>query len=80
MNCFGELPNKFASEDCPMYLYRRVAHNQNKYFCLEMIFIHGISMCEGVGEDSTHGNWACRHLSRNIYVLLECLVCHCMST
>ena len=27
MNCFGELPNKFTSEDCPTYLYRRVAHN-----------------------------------------------------
>ena len=26
MNCFGELPNKFTSEDCPTYLYRRVAH------------------------------------------------------
>ena len=27
MNCCGELPNKFTSEDCPTYLYRRVAHN-----------------------------------------------------
>ena len=27
MNCFGELPNKFTLEDCPTYLYRRVAHN-----------------------------------------------------
>ena len=42
MNCFGELPNKFTSEDCPTYLYRRVAHNLNKYFCLKMVFIHGI--------------------------------------
>ena len=55
MNCFGELPNKFTLEDCPTYLYRRVAHNKNKYFCLETIFIHGINMCEGVGEDSRHG-------------------------
>ena len=27
MNRIGELPNKFTSEDCPTYLYRRVAHN-----------------------------------------------------
>ena len=54
MNGFGELPNKFTPEDCPMYLYRRVAHNYNKYFCLEMIFVHGLGMCEGVGEDSRH--------------------------
>ena len=39
MNCFGELPSKFTSEDCPMYLYRRVAHNYNKYFCLKTIFV-----------------------------------------
>ena len=55
MNCFGELPNKLVSEDCLMYLYRRVAYNYNKYFCLEMIFVHGLGMCEAVGEDSRHG-------------------------
>ena len=27
MNCFGELPNKFTSEDYSTYLYWRVAHN-----------------------------------------------------
>ena len=37
-----------------MYLYRRVAHNYNKYFCLEIIFVHGLGMCERVGEDSRH--------------------------
>ena len=26
MNCFGEY-NKFTSEDCPMFLYRRVVLN-----------------------------------------------------
>ena len=55
MNCFEELPNKFTTEDCSTYLYRRVSHKENKYFCLETIFVHGISMCEGVGEDSRHG-------------------------
>ena len=54
MNCFGELSNKFTLEDCPTYLYLRVPHKLNKYFCLETVFIHGISMCEGVGEDSRH--------------------------
>ena len=28
--------------------------NKTNIFILEMIFIHGISMCEGVGEDSRH--------------------------
>ena len=55
MNYFGELPNKFTSGECPTYLYWRVTHNLNKYFCLETIFIHGISMCKSVGEDSRHG-------------------------
>ena len=37
-----------------------------------MIFIHGLGMCEGVGEDSRHENWACRHSSRIMH-LLECV-------
>ena len=44
-------------------------------------------MGEGVSEGSRSGKGrvtfssiSCRHLSRNIYVLLECLVFHCMST
>ena len=56
MNCFGKLPKKFTSEDCPTYLYRRVAHNlKNILFGKEMIFIHGLGMYERVGEDSRHG-------------------------
>ena len=27
MNFFEELPNEFTSEDCPTYLYWRIAHN-----------------------------------------------------
>ena len=55
MNCFGESPNKihlgglsnvFISEGCPQI---------KQIFCLETVFIHGISMCEGVGEDLRHG-------------------------
>ena len=72
MNCFGELPNKFTSEDCPMYLYRRVVHNYNKYFCLEMIFVHGLGMCKGVGEDLRH---EIRHVNIRIGIMnsLECV-------
>ena len=40
------LSNVFITEGCPQI---------KQIFCLEMIFIHGISMCEGVGEDSSHG-------------------------
>ena len=39
------------------------------------VFILGICVCEGVGEDSGHGtgrvtfsSLGCRHLSRNVYV------------
>ena len=55
MNCFGESPNKihigglsnvFKSEGCPQI---------KQIFCLETVFIHGIRMCEEVGEDSRHG-------------------------
>ena len=46
-----------------------------------------LGMLEGVSEGSrcgdgciTFSSITCRHLSRDLYVLLECLVCHCMST
>ena len=42
----GGLSNVFISEGCPQI---------KQIFCLDTIFIHGISMCEGVGEDSRHG-------------------------
>ena len=42
----GGLSNIFISESCPQI---------KQIFCLETVFIHGISMCEGVGEDSRHG-------------------------
>ena len=56
MNCFGELPNKFTSEDCPTYYIGGLSSiKTNILFGKEMIFIHGLDMCEGVGEDSRHG-------------------------
>ena len=42
----GGLSNVFISEGCPQL---------KQIFLLKTIFIHGISMCEGVGEDSRHG-------------------------
>ena len=41
----GGLSNIFISEGCPQI---------KQIFFLETIFIHSISMCEGVGEDSRH--------------------------
>ena len=56
MNCFGELPNKLTSEDCPTYYIEGLSSiKTNILFGKEMIFIHGLGMCEGVGEDSRHG-------------------------
>ena len=42
----GGLCNVFISEGCPQI---------KQIFFLETVFIHGISMCEGVGEDSRYG-------------------------
>ena len=42
----GGLSNVFISEGCPQI---------KQIFCLETVSIHGISMCEGVGENSRHG-------------------------
>ena len=42
----GGLSNVFISESCPQI---------KQIFCLDTIFIHGLSICEGVGEDSRHG-------------------------
>ena len=73
MNCFGELPNKFTSEDCPTYYIGGLSSiKTNILFGKEMIFIHGLGMCEGVGEDSRHWIWACRDSSRIMH-LLECI-------
>ena len=55
MNCFGELPNKFISEDCPTYYIGGLSLiKTNILFGKEMIFIHDLGMCEEVGEDLRH--------------------------
>ena len=84
MNCFEELSNKFASEDCPIYLSKLSSiFSRTKTFCFEnSIFFLTLSlgMREGVSEGSRHGSWwvtfssiSCRHLSRDLHVLLECV-------
>ena len=61
---------------------------EEKPFVLKTVFFTlGLGMREGVGEGSrcgdgciTFSSITCRHLSRDLYVLIECLVCHCMNT
>ena len=35
MNCFGELPNKFTSEDCPMYYIEGLSSIKTNIFFLK---------------------------------------------
>ena len=57
------LSNVFISEGFP---------HLKQIFCLEMIFIQGKCMCEGVGEDSSHG---IGHVDIQVRVMnsLECV-------
>ena len=59
----GGLSNVFISEGCPQI---------KQIFCLETVFIHDISMCEGVGEDSRHG---IEHVDIRVGIMnsLECV-------
>ena len=89
-DCFGRLSNRFASDGSPIYLPNLGSKfSRIKSFCFEndILLTFVLGMREGVSEGSRHGSgWvtfssiSCRHLSRNVYVFLECLVCHCMST
>ena len=58
-DCFGKLTNQFASEGSPIF-YRHFGSifSRTISFVLKMIIflIHGLGKCEGVGEDSRHGN------------------------
>ena len=80
MNCFGGLPNKFTSEDCPTYYIGGLSSiKTNILFGKEMIFIHGLGMCEGVGEDSRHG---IEHVDIQVgsCICLNVFGCHYMCT
>ena len=66
----GGLSNVFISEGCPQL---------KQIFLLKTIFIHGISMCEGVSEDSRHG---IGHVDIQVgsYIFLNVFGCHYMCT
>ena len=57
-DCFGKLTNQFASEGSPIFLSNLGSIFKNNRFCFEndIFLIHGLGKCEGVGEDSRHGN------------------------
>ena len=64
-----------------------VFKNKNLLFRNHCFLTLGLGMREGVSEGSryesgwvTFSSISCRHLSKDLYVLLECLVCHFMST
>ena len=77
----GGLSSRILSENW-YYVFK------NKNLCFEnSVLTLGLGMREGVSEGLRCGDgWitfssiTCRDLSRYLYVLLECLVCHCMST
>ena len=58
-DCFGKLTNQLASEGSPIFLPNLGSiFSRTTSFVLKMIIflIHGLGKCEGVGEDSRHGN------------------------
>ena len=83
-DCFERLSNRFASEGSPIYLPNLGSKfSRTKSFCLEndVFLTFGLGMREGVSEGSRHGSgWVTfssisyRHLSRNLHVLLKCMV------
>ena len=59
MYCFGRFSNTFASEGSPIFLpkFGSVFSRTTSFVLKNDIFlIHGLGKCEGVGEDSRHGN------------------------
>ena len=87
---FRRITQQFTSEGSPIDFTETryyVFKNKNILFSKHYFLTLGLGICEGVSEGSRHGSgWvtfssiSCRYLSRDLYVLLECLVCHCMST
>ena len=59
-DCFRKLTNQFALEGSPIFLPNiSVVYFQEQIgFCFEndYFLIHDLSKCEGVGEDSRHGD------------------------
>ena len=57
-DCFGKFSNTFASEGSPKFYRHSVVYFQEQQVSFEncIFLIHGLGKCEGVGEDSRHGN------------------------
>ena len=66
----GGLLDLFISEGCPQL---------KQIFLLKTIFIHGISMCEGVSDDSRHGIGHV-HIQVGSCFCLNVFGCHFMCT
>ena len=65
MYCFGRFSNTFASEGSSIFLPKfGNVFSRTTCFVLKMIIflIHGLDKCEGVGEDSRHGNCKTREI------------------
>ena len=82
MNCFGGLSNRFTSEGCPIYLPNLGSKfSRTKSFCFKncILLAFGLSMYEGVGEDSRHG---LGHVDIQVRscICLSVIVCHDMCT
>ena len=58
MYCCRRFSNTFVSEGSPIFLpTRSVVYFREQHVCFEndVLLIHGLGKCEGVGEDSGHG-------------------------
>ena len=71
---------QFASEGSPIYLLKLGSvFSRTKIFCFEncILFVFGLGMCEGVGENSRHG---IGHVDIQVgsCIFLSVIVCHDM--
>ena len=82
INCFGGYPTDLPRR-VVQYIYRIlvVSFREQKSFVLKTVFLlpFGLSMCEGVGEDSRHGFGHVDNQVRSCICLSE-IVCHDMCT
>ena len=69
------LSTKLIIKVCPLYMRWRVVLKVNQWICLEIIFIHGTSMCERVSEDS---RYEIRHVNIRVGIM-NSLECVCLS-
>ena len=75
MYFFGRFSNTFASEGSPIFLSKLGSvFSRTTGFVLKMIIflVHGLGKCEGVGEDSRHGN---EHVDIQVGSRIYLIVC-----